>query len=142
MANKDEPLDSTTRGLMWGVAGYALGMLVTVSVAAYVKYRGLDPLLTLLLPIPFGAGGLVAGTLHRRSPLASSVAVLLAALSLSALYVRSFARIECLMIARKWTAASLSLGFLPFVGLLVAGIAGSSAFVVAAVIGAVWRGRA
>jgi hypothetical protein len=125
------------------VAAFSLAMVggsVTASVAfggasfgealaGRLQTVGGDPLATLILFAPFAGLGLISAAVADKAGRGRGLALFgVFGLVLAALYFHGFAGAERAMLAHRWTAAALSVGFLPFVAvplLLVALFAGA-----------------
>ena len=87
--------------------------------------------------IPFGGAALICGAANKRTKTRSAVTLFIVAMAaLAYFYFNGFQASQQAMLDKRWTAAALSIGLLPFfVGLPLLGIVG----IVAAVIGLVDR---
>jgi hypothetical protein len=127
--------------VIWGAIGILLGTAAQLAAATYAKVRvlGMHPdrafaaslrgnvpvdfFGEIVLLVPFAVVGMFAVAVHgKRGPTAALATLLLAVLPLQVLYAQGFVGAERCLQARKWTAASLSLGFLPVAGLFVVAV--------------------
>jgi hypothetical protein len=97
------------------------------AVYEHFYYAGVQPIGTLLLLAPFLGLAVVSGRIAPRNSSGSMWLFCIGALFLTGLYFRGFYGSQQALQAKKWTAAALSVGLLPFQGavvLLVCGVAG------------------
>lgn len=85
------------------------------AVREYLRWVSLTPLGIIFLFAPFAGAALICGAANRRARTPSAAALFVLALALLAyFYFDGFQASQHAMLEKKWTAAALSIGLLPF----------------------------
>ena len=104
---------------------------VSEAMSEHLYYAGLEPVGTVMLFAPFGLLALICARVAARANMGGALGIFCAfALVLLLIYFRGYQDSQQAMIEHKWTAAALSVGFLPFTAvpvLIVAAIVGLGA---------------
>lgn len=111
------------------IAGNPLG----VAIAEHLHWASLTIVGIVFLFAPFVGVALICGAANKRAKTRSAVALFLVAMAVLAyFYFGGFQASQQAMLDRRWTAAALSIGLLPFfVGLPLLGVAAIMAAVLA-----------
>lgn len=91
------------------------GETLESAVANQVQWNAIEPIGILLLFLPFLAVALICALVERRARTRTAAAIFGAAmLTLVGFYFAGFRDAEQASLQHKWTAAALTIGFLPF----------------------------
>ena len=109
------------------------GTTLDVAIGEHLHWASLTIVGVVFLFAPFGGVALICGAANRRAKTRSAVALFVVAMAMLAhFYFGGFQASQQAMLDKKWTAAALSIGLLPFfVGLPLLGIAAIVAAILA-----------